>query len=72
MKRQQIIDRLVVQNHTHCCDCLAYKSALMDKDDTALKRQYVMEFGAWSPAWEQRLRKGDVEAMFEELTGRTE
>ena len=67
MTRDEMIARLVTHNHVSCCDCDTYRSLMMRQDDTGLKRWYIIEFGEWSLDVEQRLRTGEVEALFDEL-----
>ena len=68
MIREQMIAKLVAHNHLSCCDCDTYRRLMERQDETGLKQWYVIEFGEWSLEMEQRLRDGDVEALFEELT----
>ena len=67
MTREQMIAKLVAHNHLSCCDCDTYHRLMERQDETGLKRWYIIEFGAWSLEMEQRLRAGEVEALFAEL-----
>ena len=67
MTREQMIAKLVAHNHLSCCDCDTYHRLMERQDEAGLKRWYVIEFGEWSLEIEQRLRAGEVEALFEEL-----
>mgnify|MGYP001565261967 CR=1 FL=1 len=71
MSRDEMIERLVAHNHLECCDCLEYRHRLMQKEDEALKRRYIIEMGYWAVNdTEERLRRGEVEALFQELLQR--
>ena len=67
MTREQMIANLVAHNHLSCCDCDSYRHRMVQQSDTALKRWYVIELGEWSLDVEQRLRAGDIDALFDEV-----
>ena len=68
MTREQMIAKLVAHNHLSCCDCDIYRHRMTQQSDTALKRWYIIELGEWSLEVEQRLRAGEAETLFKELT----
>ena len=67
LQRDKLIDYLIAEHHTHCCDCATYREAANRDWIEILMREYIIVFGERTQAETDRLRAGEAETLCYEI-----